>query len=402
MKNYHLSVILFLLISISVFSQENTIKTTSFGKGILNIVGKDSTWSMNFSARMQILSSSTWHAVDDKLSNPTQDFLVRRSRLKFKGFVYSPKLTYKMEIGLSNRDISGGSQFTGDTPRYIYDAVIMWNFYKNFSFWAGQTKLPGNVERVISSGNMQFVDRSLLNSNFNIDRDMGIQLRNHFTVGKEFLIRQKLAISQGEGRNVTTGNLGGHQYSSRIELLPFGEFTNNGDYSGGDLDREITPKLSLASTYDFNNNAVKTRSNQGSYMYNDVGFYETNIKTLFVDAVFKYKGLSFMGEYVDRTASNPFAKNSDGTLTGDVVEVGKAYNVQTGYLFKNNYEIATRYTQINLDKAITGENLQKQVTIGLSKYIVGHKLKVQSDLSYLGVENGKDEVMFRLQMDLHF
>ena len=76
--------------------------------------------------------------------------------------------------------------------------------------------------------------------------------------------------------------------------------------------------------------------------------------------------------------------------------------MQTGYLFKNNYEIATRYTQINLDKAITGENLQKQVTIGLSKYIVGHKLKVQSDLSYLGVENGKDEVMFRLQMDLHF
>ena len=117
-----------------------------------------------------------------------------------------------------------------------------------------------------------------------------------------------MAISQGEGRNVTTGNLGGHQYSSRIELLPFGEFTNNGDYSDGDLDREVTPKLSLASTYDFNNNAVKTRSNQGSYMYNDVGFYETNIKTLFVDAVFKYKGLSFMGEYVDRTASNPFAK----------------------------------------------------------------------------------------------
>lgn len=76
--------------------------------------------------------------------------------------------------------------------------------------------------------------------------------------------------------------------------------------------------------------------------------------------------------------------------------------MQTGYLFKNNYEIATRYTQINLDKAITGKNLQKQVTIGLSKYIVGHKLKIQSDLSYLGVENGKDEVMFRLQMDLHF
>ena len=402
MKNYLLIANLFLLFTTLVYSQENNIKTTSFGKGILNIVGKDSTWSMNFSARMQILSTSEWDVVDDKLINPSQEFLLRRSRLKFDGFAYSPKLTYKMEIGLSNNDISGGSEFTGNTPRYVFDAVIMWNFYKNFSFWAGQTKLPGNVERVISSGNMQLVDRSLLNSEFNIDRDMGIQLRNHFTIGKEFLFRQKFAISQGEGRNITTGNLGGHQYTTRFEFLPFGEFTKDGDYSGGDLKREITPKLSVASTYDFNNNAVKTKSNQGNWMFTDIGFHETNIKTLFVDAMFKYRGFSFMGEFADRTASDPIAKNSDGTLTGDVVKVGQSYNLQTGYLFKNNYEIATRFTQVKLDKEITGKNLKKQFTLGVSKYIVGHKLKIQSDVSYLGVENASDEIMWRLQMDLHF
>ncbi|WP_339889752.1 porin [uncultured Flavobacterium sp.] len=402
MKNYLLIATFFLLFSTLGYSQDESIKTTNFGKGILNIVGKDSTWSMNFSARMQILSTSEWDVVDDKFTNPSQEFLLRRSRLKFNGFAYSPKLTYKMEIGLSNNDISGGSQFTGNTPRYIYDAVIMWSFYKNASFWAGQTKLPGNVERVISSGNMQLVDRSMLNSEFNIDRDMGIQLRNHFTLGKEFLIRQKLAMSQGEGRNVTTGNLGGHQYTARLEFLPFGEFEGEGDYSGGDLKREITPKLSVASTYDFNNNAVKTRSNQGSYMFTDVGFFETNIKTLFVDAMFKYRGFSFMGEFADRSSSDPLARNSDGTLTGDAVQVGQSYNLQTGYLFKNNYEIATRFTQVKLDKTITGENLQKQFTLGVSKYIVGHKLKIQSDVSYLGIQNASDQVMWRLQMDLHF
>jgi phosphate-selective porin OprO/OprP len=328
--------------------------------------------------------------------------MVRRSRLKFDGFAYSPKLTYKMELGLSNNDISGGSEFTSNTPRYILDAVVMWNFYKNFSLWVGQTKLPGNVERVVSSGNMQLVDRSLLNSRFNIDRDMGIQLRNEFTLGKEFVVRQKLALSQGEGRNITTGNLGGHEYTARVELLPFGEFTSDGDYSGGDLKREKTPKLSVASTYDFNNNAVKNRSNQGAYMFNDLGFYETNIKTLFVDAMFKFNGFSFMGEYADRTAGDAFAKNSDGTLTGDKVEIGKAINLQSGYLFKNNYEIAARYTQIDLDKTISNKGAQKQTTLGVSKYIVGHKLKIQTDVSYLGVENGTDEVMWRLQFDIHF
>ncbi|WP_338377656.1 porin [uncultured Flavobacterium sp.] len=391
-----------LLLTSFVYSQEENIKTTNFGKGILNIVGKDSTWSMNFSARMQILSTAAWTVVDDELTNPSQDFLLRRSRLKFDGFAYSPKLSYKLEIGLSNNDISGGSEFTGNTPRYVYDAVVMWNFYKNLELWAGQTKLPGNVERVISSGNMQLVDRSLLNKEFNIDRDMGIQLRNHFTIGKEFLIRQKIAISQGEGRNVTTGNLGGHQYTTRLEFLPFGEFTKDGDYSGGDLKREATPKLSVATTYDYNNKAVKTKSNQGDWMFTDFGFHETDVKTFFVDAMFKYRGFSFMGEFADRTASDPFAKNMDGSLTGDVVQVGQSYNLQTGYLFKNNYEIATRFTQVKFDKVITGEDLQKQFTLGVSKYIVGHKLKIQSDISYLGIENANDEIMWRLQMDLHF
>jgi phosphate-selective porin OprO/OprP len=391
-----------LLITAFSYSQDNTVKTSKFGKGIFHIVDKDSTWSMNFAARMQFLSNSNWEVSDNKFVNPTQDFLVRRSRLKFDGFAYSPKLTYKMELGLSNNDISGGSEFTSNTPRYILDAVVMWNFYKNFSLWVGQTKLPGNVERVVSSGNMQLVDRSLLNSRFNIDRDMGIQLRNEFTLGKEFVVRQKLAFSQGEGRNITTGNLGGHEYTARVELLPFGEFTSDGDYSGGDLKREKTPKLSVASTYDFNNNAVKNRSNQGAYMFNDLGFYETNIKTLFVDAMFKYNGFSFMGEYADRTAGDAFAKNSDGTLTGAKVEIGKAINLQSGYLFKNNYEIAARYTQIDLDKTISNKGAQKQTTLGVSKYIVGHKLKIQTDVSYLGVENGTDEVMWRLQFDIHF
>ncbi|CAM4105140.1 MULTISPECIES: porin [Flavobacterium] len=391
-----------LLFSTFLFSQEGTIKASKFGKGIFNIVGADSTWSMKFAARMQFLSNSSWEASNNKLINPTQDFLVRRARLKFDGFAYSPKLKYKFELGLSNRDVSGGSQYTGNTPRYIFDAVVMWNFYGNFALWVGQTKLPGNIERVISSGNLQLVDRSLLNSYFNIDRDMGVQLRHHFVLGDEFTIREKIAISQGEGRNITTGNLGGHQYTARIELLPFGEFEKAGDYLGGDIYREPKPKLMLASTYDFNNNAVRTRSNSGTYMINDIGFYKTNIKTLFADAMFKYKGFSFMGEYALRDASNPFAKNSDGTLTGAIVDEGRAYNLQSGYLFKSNYEVAARYTNIKFDKDVTAKGFEKQVTLGLSKYVVGHKLKIQTDVSYLSSEIGNDEVMWRLQFDLHF
>ena len=391
---------LILLISSSAISQETNSPT--FGKGLFNLVGKDSSWTMKIGARMQILAISNWDAVDGSLVNPEQSFLIRRSRLKFDGYAYSPKLEYKLELGLSNRDMSGTSRFTSDSPRYVMDAVIKWNFHKNFVLWFGQTKLPGNIERVISSANLMQVDRSLVNSRFNIDRDIGFQLRHHHYLSDTFLVREIFALSQGEGRNVTTGNLGGHQYTTRLELLPFGDFLSDGDYKGSDQKREETPKLMLAATYDVNSNAVRERSNQGNYMFTDNGFYETNINTLFVDAMFKYDGFSFMVEYAHRTASDPLAKNSDGTLTGDVVQIGNGINLQTGYLFKNNWEVSGRFTNIELDREITGSNPQSQYTLGLSKYIVGHSLKVQTDLSYLSENTGQDGLMYRLQLDLHF
>jgi len=388
--------LLMLFALINLNAQE--IQATKFGKGILNLVGKDSTWSMKFGARFQFLATSLMQDGE----SPESSFLIRRSRLKFDGYAVSPRLEYKLELGLSNRDISGVSEFTGNTPLYVMDAVLKYNFYQNFELWVGQTKLPGNRERVISSANMQQVDRSILNARFNIDRDIGFQLKHHFTISKHFIVEEIFALSQGEGRNVVTGNLGGHEYTGRVELLPFGKFTDKGDYSGSDLKREQTPKLAIGLTYDHNNNAVKTRSNQGSYMETDNGFYETNINTLFLDAMFKYKGYSLMVEYADRDAKDPIAKNSDGTETGDVVQVGTGLNIQTGYLFKNNWEVSGRYSSVELDKIITGKNPEHQYTFGVSKYIVGHSLKVQSDISLIDVANQGDQYLYRLQFDIHF
>ena len=399
MKFNYLVICATLFICSNLSSQETS--APKFGKGLFNLIGKDSSFSMNVSARMQMLGTSNWD-VNNGLYNPTSNLLVRRARLKFSGFAYSPKLKYKLELGLSNRDIGKASSFTNEAPKYILDAVVKWNFSGNFVLWFGQTKLPGNRERVISSGDLQQVDRSLLNSRFNIDRDMGFQLRHHFNLTDTFIVKEMFAVSQGEGRNITTGNLGGHQYTSRVELLPFGKFASKGDYRGSDLKFEPTPKLALGFTYDFNNDAVKNRSNQGSYMTNDTGFYSTNISTVFVDAMYKHKGFSLMAEYAYRNAEDAFAKNSDGTLTGDLVQVGNALNLQTGYLLSKTLEISGRYTNIDWDSDITGKGAENQYTLGLSKYIVGHKLKVQTDVSYLDLASKTNQFMYRLQVDIHF
>ena len=385
----------------SISAQE--ISDTSFGKGLINFVAKDSSFSVKFAPRFQVRSNSSWDYNGNQYGSPEHNFIVRRARLKFDGFAYSPKLKYKIELGLSNRDISGANAFNRNTPRYILDAVIMWNFYGNWELWAGQTKLPGNVERVVSSANMQLIDRSLLNSRFNIDRDLGIQIRHKTKLGRDFLMREKFSVSQGEGRNVSEGNIGGLQYTARLEFLPFGTFKSKGDYSQSDLKREEKPKLMMGFTYNYNQDAVRERGFAGAYMIRTDGtIYETDQTTIFADAMFKYIGFSFMGEYAKRTADDEIATEIDGiTPTGDIVLTGNALNLQAGYLFKNNYEIAGRFTTVSYED-VTGDLPTKQYTLGVNKFIVGHKLKVQSDISYTSLDGNDDNITFRLGFDIHF
>jgi len=119
--------------------------------------------------------------------------------------------------------------------------------------------------------------------------------------------------------------------------------------------------------------------------------------------MFKYKGFSLMGEYAVRTAEQDSVVNADGTKTGQVVSVGTGMNVQAGYLFKKNWEVAGRYTLTEWDKTVTGKEAQTQYTLGVSKYFKGHKLKVQTDITYSETVGSLDnDLIYRLQFDLHF
>ena len=380
---------------------QQAVNDVSFGKGLLNYVAADSSFKVKFAPRMQVRYYANSDFDNGNLQGIEHDFLVRRSRFKFDGWAYHPSIGYKMEFGLTNNDMSGANEFTKNAPRMILDAVIKWKFAPNFELWAGQTKLPGNIERVISSANLQFVDRSLLNSRFNIDRDLGVQLRHKSTFGS-WVTKEKFAISQGEGRNITSGNEGGLQFTGRLELLPFGEFHKKGDYTGSSTYRETTQKLLVAYTYDMNGDAVKTRSVMGSYMYlSDGSLYSTDITTHFVDVAFKYQGFSLMSEWSQRSAANPIAVEQDGTPTGDVVLVGSAYNLAIGQFISEKVEVAARYTSLQFDP-LTGSDDVQQYTLGLNKFVVGHKLKVQSDVSYTLNNGNADGIMFRTGFELHF
>lgn len=389
---------------------EKTNKNFSakFGSGV-QIVANDSSFQMRAAFRIQSLYANDWTVRNDQwkyIENHEPNFLIRRARLKFDGWAFTQKLKYKLQLGLSNRDISGGdaSEYS-NASRIILDAYLDWNFWNNFSILVGQEKPPGNREQIISSGNMQFVDRSLLNARFNMDREMGIQLKHHAKIGKQFLLKETFAFTQGEGRNVTAGNFDGFSYTFKVEALPFGAFASNGEYVGGDISREQKPKLAIAVAYNFNENAVKEAGQLGRFIKDSKGKYVgKNLHQVFADLIFKYKGFSLMSEYVYRTTQdgipnvyNPLDLSTEiGTFY-----TGQAFNIQAGYLFKKNYELAGRFTMV-LPQNSTVDHNQFEYTIGASKYFLGHKLKVQTDLGYRSITNANDKLFWRLQTEIHF
>lgn len=406
MKNK--SLILGILFSIGsiTFAKAQITKKTKFGKGI-NIMAPDSSFSMKFHFRMQHLFSANYDVANDAWSS---NYLVRRSRLKFSGFAYTPKLKYKVELGLTNRDISVNKEDGQgrDAARLILDAVLKYQFSKKWAVWVGQTKLPGNRERVISSANLQFVNRSNVNSSFNIDRDMGLQLRGKYTFGN-MVIKPKLAWTMGEGRNITEGNFGGYNYTGRVDILPMGEFTKKGDYVGADIYRESTPKLAIGITYNFNDDAVRQQGQLGDFLYftdtsgAQTGLARNDLKSLQADLMFKYAGFSIMSEYANTTAQDEWTNTEKNSGSSKYFNTGSGFNFQAGYLLKNNLEFAGRFTTISADNDFSGISTRDEYTLGLSKYFSGHNLKIQTDFSLIDAESATDPTFrFRFQTEMQF
>jgi phosphate-selective porin OprO and OprP len=350
------------------------------------LVTKDSTFSLNFQFRMQNRAAVITKGTDD-LDPDSFEFRVRRLRLKFEGFAYNPKLTYYIQLSFSRGDMdwrANDNSVVNNSPNVVRDAVIYYSPSPKFRFGFGQTKLPGNRQRVISSGDQQFADRSIVNATFNIDRDFGFF--GQYT-GSHFIF--KGAITSGEGRNSVSSN-SGLAYTGRVEFLPFGKFTGTNDYQEGDLEREPTPKLSMAATYCYNEKVMR----QAGQLGNDT-YANPSIDNLEFDVLFKYAGFAFYNEYMNRNSTNPITVNSADPTKARIIYDGKGFLSQASYLFKNNYEIAARYSKIipssdiyqntGFDDVVSKDNLGheiQQIEAGVTKYLNGHRVKIQGNIVY--------------------
>jgi hypothetical protein len=364
---------LFVSSSCFVIAQQTHDVTPSpyftFGKG-LGIISPDSLFLLNIRFRIQNRVAFRSVSASD-LSIDQVEARVRRLRLRLDGYIYNPRLTYLIQLAFTRADMDFDD--TG-FPNVIRDAMIIYAVNKRFSIGLGQTKLPGNRQRVNSSGDLQLADRSIVNSTFNIDRDFGLQLYYNNYIGKFFYVLRG-AVSTGEGRNIVASDRG-LNYTGRLELLPFGPFTNGGDYFEGDLMRESKPKVSWGVTLSNNVNTTRTGGQLGKFLYDS-----RDMTTFMTDFLFKYKGWALECEWLERNSPDPITTNDAGDVR--FIYTGLGQNYQGSYYFKNKIEIVGRYSRVSpFEKIQTRDDQTEQFTMGINKYIRGHRVKLQGDLTY--------------------
>ena len=351
---------------------------------------------MTLRFRMQNLVALSF---DEDFTLTETDARVKRLRLRFDGYIHSPKLVYSIQLGFTAYDTE---TLPNGNSNIVRDAIVYYVPDATWNIGFGQTKIKANRARINSSSALQFVDRSIVNSEFNLDRDFGF-FGEYNTPRKEgFNLSFKGSVTLGEGRNWGTSSGGGLAYTGRLEFYPLGRFSAKGDVIEGDFDHEERVKILVAGAYSFNHKASRLDGQRGALMPDDA---TRNLSSYFADFILKYRGWAFYTDFMGRSCSRPLFD----PLSNAFVYKGCGLNIQTSYLFNEKWEVALRNSTLFPDREVqplAGYENWNQTTVGVTRYIIGHSLKLQADASWNRRSRSADpgynrwEIRFQLELGL--
>ena len=430
----YLKVLPFLFIVINLSAQDVEMQSYTFGEG-LKFVG-ESGYNLKLTGYAQPMSELK--RINSEESNSSR-YRMRRVRLRMDGQSSNERFKYRFQV-----DLSGVSEIGESDEDPLLDAYVDYALTNRISVKFGQrSTYTDNRELFMNSNSLQLVERSRLTSAFSSIREFGLFISGRFRAGRGSYIRPHFVLTNGDGKNVYSRDRGGLKIGGRVDYLPFGLFTNMGQFRQIDVMREQVPKLVVGIHYSKNNGMSSRRGRySGRLIYLNANDEESlpNYTKYGVDFLFKYKGFSALGEYIKSTAEVPSditkrirnnGSISESFLVNEVQDVdsyvkgrmmlGSAYNIQMGYLFKNGFSIDSRYTHLIADENSflnneTFYNRPNYYTLGVSKLLGrNYGFKVQASVTHvdgsLGINHDldtntpaifEDEIIFRLITTISF
>ena len=411
--SYLLLFFCFLFLNKEMKSQE--IYSYSFGEGV-NFVSEN---NYEFVLSGFVQPFIEYRIINnDSIDQIYQDsrYRMRRIRLRMSGSSPQKKVDYRIQF-----DFSGISEDGSASSSLLYDAFITYNFNKRTKLSFGQrSQRSDNRELTMNSNSLQLVERSRLTSVFASIRDFGLFLQRDIRLSNGSYFRNYLEITSGDGMNNFTKDIGGLKYGGRIDYLPFGFFTNKGQFRQVDIVRENSLKLVLGVNYSFNQSMSSRRGRVGNdFLYYNINLADTNYRLpdflkYGADLLLKYRGFSLLAEYIKTNVylDNDITHRNDryGDKPKDITDnfrnldpkdylrsqlmLGSGFNLQAGYIFKNLISADLRFTHLESDEFSflnngTFYNRPNYYTFGLSKYFArNYGFKIQASITYVEVSEG--------------
>jgi hypothetical protein len=340
------------------------------GKG-LEVKSKDGRYALAVSLRFGFMYSLR----RDPSAGPGVDhnFEIRRLRSVFSGNLFGAKNKYFLQLAFAPRELDVRDGVVHGSP--VYDAYLQFEQLRDLTLRVGQYRVMYTRERNIADVNPLLIDRSLANGEFNLDRDIGLDLRSEDLGGVQKL-RYYAGVFMGEGRDANRFSDPGLLYIARVDVLPLGLFD---DYEASDLWRVKRPRVSVGGAFAYHDRAKRDRGVLGAAPA-DGG--TTDYHNATADLMFKYAGWSLEAAYMWRRGRRDPGDAVDEAgvpVPPPAARSGHGWLVQTAVLIpRTRLEPALR-TSGTRGLGVTSMPDRNELGGGLNYYFFGHSLKLQLD-----------------------
>lgn len=340
-------------------------------------------------------------------ADPQYRLNARNAFLRIGGRAVKEKLSFLIQTNFSE-------------AQPLFDAWVAYHPLKSITISAGQKQtFANNREMLFREDRLQFPGRSMLSESLSrTGREFGLFVEGRF--GEKFGIAPMLAITSGDGRNSfgvdsRDTDIGGLKYAGRLDIYPLGFFSPGNELFSSDLLHEKRPRLALGAAFSLNRGASNAvGEGHGDFLlYNKNGAQQLpDYRQLYVDLLAKYRGLSLLLEFGNASAAglseNYLDANAIQLLApqqiSSLLRLGNAYNAQLGYVTRSGFSADLRYSKSLPEFANHDGNLlpdAERYTLGLSKYIKGHNLKLQAAYNWMPANDNPNR-MLELLMQMAF
>ena len=377
----------------------NLPASLSYGAKGFEFKTNDNKFALAIQNRLQLRYANPFDYDPRSLANLEQDqssFMVRRARTKLTGYLYWSWLKYYL-------------QYDWSQP-VLRDMNLDITQFSQMSLRLGRAKVIYNDERVTSSGNQQFVNRSIVNDIFTVDRQQGAQLYGRLFPKDWYDFSYALGVFSGQGVGERNNDDDKMMYSARLQWNFLGDELS---FSQSDIEFHEKPAASFAiaavtntsrcTAFETDNNSCRVLP---GFKLGAPGQYEVN--QAMEELRFKWRGFSFQHELHfknidDRLIAANLKSKTD--LMGGYVQAGY-FPHDLIPLVPKQLEFAMRYAAVDPNRDIDN-NMQQELTGAMNWFFSGHSNKLSFEVSHLTVEDPtknikKDEERARVQWDISF